>query len=167
MEFKFYKTTSNEFIGKLQAIREARKAHLDHIQTIADEVGAYEWRRYEDGSVACFCFRSEPDRAVWKLSHDGYMPKKGCKAGKELRKRMSELSPGGEFKDVLCEYKFPMMVLGEATNQGVRVHNSALTGNFDKGSFFVKVPKENGCKFTPPDFFTEVKEWEMLKLMDE
>lgn len=167
MDFKFYKTTDADFVNQLKAIKDARKAYHDHIQAIAKEVGAYEWMQYGSGAVACFMFEIPPSKEEWKKSERGYMPKLGNKDGKALQNRINEVKPGGELNQVLEQYKFPMMVLGSATPRGIAMHNSHLCGKFDQGVFFVKVPTTKNCKFKAPDIFTEVKEWEMLKFMEE
>lgn len=167
MDYLFYRTTDLDFIGKLQCMRNKQVAYRENIEEIIKEVGAFDWAQYRTGSVAFFHFKQEPDRKVWKKSHEGFLPKVSNKEGKAIAERIKSVPTPKPLDDILKDYQFPMMVLGESTSRGIAVHNSTLFGKFSENTFFVRVPKGKGCDFTPPDIFTEVKEWEALKFMDE
>lgn len=167
MDYKFYKTTDLEFIGKLQRMRDHQIAYMENINKVASQVGAYDCLHYRSGGIACFKFKQEPDRKVWKKSHDGFLPKVSNKYGKEIDEQIRAVKQPKPLDDALKEYKFPMLVMGEATARGVMMHDSTLFGKFDKKTFFVRVPTSKNCDFKPPEIFTEVKEWEALKFMDE
>lgn len=67
------------------------------------------------------------------------------------------------YDSALSELGFPYMVYSGGSCNGPKVY-----GCFKRAEFFVKAPQKlNGKPFTPPEEFTEVKEWEMLKFIDE
>ena len=167
MDFLFYRTTDLDFIGKLQSIREHQIAYQENVEKVKEEVGASDWLQYRSGGVAGFQFNNEPDRSVWKKTQHGFLPKLSNKDGKKIENKIKAVKQPKALDEALKEYRFPMMVLGESTARGVKMHNSTLFGNFAENTFFVRVPKSKNCDFTPPDIFTEVKEWEALKFMEE
>ncbi|WP_085299290.1 hypothetical protein [Cognaticolwellia mytili] len=168
MNFKFYKTSNKAFLDKLREIRDLKIKFDDNINLIMESVGAKSWQQYTSGSVACFNFDKQPCKTIWKKSCDGYLPKLSNKEGKKIIVKMKAVDIPSSYNNALDLYSFPKMVMGEPTSRGIPMHDSRLCGKFEKNTFFVKVPQENGNDFQPPlEIFTEVKEWEMLKFMEK
>ena len=132
------------------------------------EVGASGTAEYNLGGVAYFTFTDKPCMQTWKKRHDGFMPRLGSKEGKALQKRLFALPRVGIIDDCLDAFKLNnMMVLGEATSTGVRMHGATFCGKHESKTYFIKVPQVKGQEYKPiSSDMVECKEWEMLKFMD-
>lgn len=169
MEHKYYKVTTGPFIEAVaQAVEDNEKA-TKAIHKFVDKVGAKEVAKYDTGKVAYFSFETPPDKSLWKVALHGHMPRMGTKVGKALASELDSLPKFNDLQALLKMFGLhKMMVLGEATNRGVRMHSAHFCGKHDSQTYFIKVPQEKGNEYKPtsPDLI-ECKEWEMLKFMDE
>jgi hypothetical protein len=61
-----------------------------------------------------------------------------------------------------------LMVIGESTGRGCRMHEASFCGQNNNKTYFVKVPQCKEQPYTPTsNDLVECKEWEMLKFMED
>lgn len=169
MEYKFYKVTQGEFVDAVTKAIDDRELALKSLNDFESKVGATGTAEYNRGGIAYFTFNEEPDMKLWKKAHDGFMPRLGTKAGKELNKELCALPKVVIIQDCLDVLGLNnMMVLGENTGRGFAMHSASFCGKNKSKTYFVKVPQEKSDKNRElsPDLI-ECKEWEMLKFMED
>ena len=169
MKFKYYKVTSGAFIDRVaQAVVERDNA-IKQLSMFEKEVGANGVAKYSAGGIAYFTFDEKPCMTLWKKVLDGFMPRRGTKDGKLLSEKLRTLPCIENIQDCLDTLKLNnLMVLGESTPRGVRMHGASFCGKHGRKTYFIKVPQEKGNEYTPVSTdLVECKEWEMMKFMDE
>ena len=169
MEYKFYKVTEGAFIERVTNAIADRENAIKQLQEFKKESGASGIAEYQSGGVAYFEFDEKPCMKLWKKDLKGFMPRRGTKEGKLLSEKLRSLPSVKNIQDSLDVLKLDnMMVFGESTGRGVRLHSASFCGKQDKKTYFIKVPQEKGQEYIPASSdLVECKEWEVLKFMDE
>lgn len=189
---RHFRVDSGPVIEATRRIHEERQASLSAIKELINSVGAEDAKVSKSGAVLGFTFKGSPDNKTWKLTKRGwYWPKLNSNAGRDLAKRIKSLPTYPDFDSALTEaglHPHSPALIDEWKGIG---HYPTLTGHPDIGVWFVNVPwrdidadeleqykKERaaGTRFclsmdhllwAPPAEFKEVKEWQVLKELEE
>lgn len=167
VNWKYFQITNQEHLLFIKDRLESRDRAIEAAIALRDEVGAKEVYQYNTGAVAAFCFygsKVDLDMTIWKKVKDGHMPR----AKTDLAKKVKELPRIENANDVCKFYGFGgEMVLGEQTGRGFKMHSSYIRGV--KGSDFwcISVPYNEEFEKEVSESLIELKEWEMLKKLDE
>lgn len=167
VNWKFFKITNEEHVKFIHDALASRDKAIDAAIQLRDKVGAKEVYQYDTGSVAAFCFYGSKvyiDMTVWKKVKNGHMPR----AKTELAKEVKDLPKIKDANDVCKFYGFGgEMVLGEQTARGFKMHSSYVRGVKGTGTWCISVPYTGEFEKSIDPSLIELKEWEMLKLIDE
>ena len=167
VNWKYFQITNLDHIKFIKECLESRDKAIDAAIALRDKVGAKEVYQYNTGAVAAFCFygsKVEIDMTIWKKVKDGHMPR----AKTDLAKEVKDL-PRIENANEVCKfYGFGgEMVLGEQTGRGFKMHSSYIRGIKDSDLWCMSVPYTGEFKKEVDRSLIELKEWEMLKMIDE
>ncbi len=92
----YFKTKRDTQTGlNLCKIEEKANKAFKETKELAKEIGFKSWREgywQAFGGISCVHFDSEPDSKVWKKQEDGFMPKLNNKKGKEIAKKIDNLT---------------------------------------------------------------------------
>lgn len=173
----------------IQHYFEREREYAAHIKEIMLDIGATGSRKYNgSGKCAGFTFPKDHvvDMDIYKRTESAFLPKKNCKAGRELWKRIDSKSAPGSVDDVMI----PVGLRDIAFFKGMRLYHNSLCGGPKCGYYAVtpwydvdpkeleeyKKDNESGCRgdseldhllWVPPVEWEEIKEWQMKKEMDE
>ena len=190
MYFRYFRVTGGVLVEEAIRRNEALNDMSDRCQAVADSVGAETAYIYKSGNIAGFAFKEPPDTAVWKKTRTGHwMPKRNCKKGKEISEQLRKLPRPGSVQDSLQTVG---LFTGPVVIRDGMGYRPVMSGRFEPTPiFFVKVPwadetpedleeyikdREAGTRgsvyldhllWTPPPEWKEIKEWQMLKEIEE
>jgi hypothetical protein len=180
---------------RILEISDQRHAARGAIKAFLDETGASQMYGTNPASYL-FDFKSEPDREVWSKTkpHRGeyyFRPRRNTPAGKAMAERIKSLPECPSWNEAVAavpglEFQFPIVSDG---NVGYRPHLRYWSHKAEV--MIVQVPwrdypqdeidayakdRAAGTHFSasldfamwqPPEWMTEIKEWEALKLIDD
>lgn len=191
MDFRFFKVTAGPLMDELHRIHQSRQTAYAALKKFAKEMGASGVMTADRRGFCGLAFDPPPDPAVWKkVSDNCYWPKRNTKAGRELHKRMRALP-------VMESHSRALRVVGldgggfPVLLEGRYGYCNTLFGNIVDGPVFIRVPwrhvsdqelaeyrreREAGTRWCaslshlswqPHESMAEVKEWEVLRYLDE
>lgn len=192
MNHRYFRITEGPVVDEVRRIIAKRKELSELYVEFEKRIGAKGTRIYNhSGKVAGFEFEEAPSNDVWrKPDRDGlYLPRKNSPTGKVLHKEIEALPRLPAIQDALKLVNLPPhspIVFAEG-----RAYFASLYGFPAKGVLFVRVPwrdvdperlaqyrrekaerthfnaEYEHAMWTPTPEMVEVKEWEVLKEMDE
>ena len=166
MNFKYFQITETEALNRIEQCLVSIEDRDEAIKELTKKLGAYNCLQWSRGGIAAFCFHNTPDKTIWKNVKHGFMPK----AKTDELKMIANLPEAIDYQDVIKKYGFGgEMIIGEPSGagRGFPMHSSSLKGNRKTGFYAVKVPYEVEFKKSVHPSLVEIKEWEMMKGIDE
>jgi hypothetical protein len=166
MKFKYFKITEQSALDDIELALKSIEARDLAVKNLADKLGAYDCLQFSDGGIAAFKFKSAPDKSTWKKSKYGFLPK----AKTDEQKMMVSLPRLLDWQEVIKRYGFGHeMIIGERASNGTgfRVHSSSIKGNRKSSFYAIKAPYTDEFDREVHDSLVELKEWEVLKAIDE
>ena len=166
MKFKYFKITEQSALDDIELAIQSIEVRDLAVKELAEKLGSYDCLQYSEGSVAAFKFYSTPDKSVWKKVKHGFLPK----VKTEEYKMVSGLPPLLEWQEVIKRYGFghEMMIGDRVPNgTGLRMHSSYLKGSRNSSFYAVVVPYTDEFDREVHESLLELKEWEVLKAIDE
>lgn len=189
----YFRVTTGPLIEAGRALMQRRSEAIDVIKAFCAEIGATNVRTYTSGDLAGFDFDTPPDARVWASPTKSgmYRPRANTKAGRELKARVDALPKVPDLSSTISEvglcHNFPALI------QGRMGYSSVAFGAPERGVMFVKVPWRDedpqelaeykqqresdkptrvSCSldhllWTPTADMIEVKEWEVLREVEE
>lgn len=157
--YKFFQITD---ALDLKFIQDAHQSEIDYQQKVLDmaqdfgAVRAFFYNRSKE--VAYFIFNNTPDRDIWKKANNGFLPKVSTEPAKLLRDLALPTKP----EDVFERYG----LANHSVLLGLAEYYTYLDGVND-GPMFLAVPYEGEWTFDLPKSLREVKEWQMMKAIDQ
>jgi hypothetical protein len=166
MDFKYFKITEQSALDDIELAIQSIETRNLKVEKLTEKLGAYDCLQFSEGSVAAFKFYSSPDKAIWKKSKHGFLPK----VKTDEYKMMSELPKQLDYRDVIKQYGFgEEMMIGDRVPNGtaIRMHSSYIKGNRESGFYAIVVPYTDEFDREVHPSLVELKEWEVLKAIDE
>jgi hypothetical protein len=166
MQFKYFKITAQASLDAIELALQSIEVRDLAVKCLADKLGAYDCLQFSDGGIAAFKFKSAPDKAKWKKSKYGFLPK----AKTDEQKMMVSLPRLLDWKEVIKRYGFGHeMIIGDRVPNGTafRMHSSYLKGNRKSSFYAIVVPYSGDFEKEVHQSLVELKEWEILKAIDE
>jgi hypothetical protein len=166
MKFKYFKITEQSALDDIELALKSIEVRDLAVKNLADKLGAYDCLQYTHGGIAALKFYSTPDKLVWKKVKHGFLPK----VKTEEYKILSGLPTLLEWQDVIKRYGFghEMMIGDRVPNgTGFRMHSSSIKGNRKSSFYAIKAPYADEFDREVHDSLVELKEWEVLKAIDE
>lgn len=164
MKNKYFKITEKSTLDEIESCLVSSENKKKFLDKLTDDFGASYCLQYNGGDVAAFKFDKMPDRKVWKKVKHGFLPKVKTKENKLLCESPKVTS----YKDVIRKYKFgDEMIIGEHTGRGFAMHSSYIKGNRKSGEYFIVAPFKGEFDREVHESLLEVKEWEMMKAIEE
>ena len=166
MKFKYFKITEQSALNDIEL---AIKSHEDRdvaVEKLAKKLGAYDCLQFSEGSIAGFKFYSNPDKAIWKKVKHGFLPK--VKTDEHLM--VAKLPKRLDYIEVIVQYGFGHeMLIGDRVPNGTafRMHSSYIRGNRQSAFYAIVVPYNDEFDREIHESLLELKEWEVLKAIDE
>lgn len=189
MEYRFFKSTHPTVVDEAIRVRESNELSFKKVLSLRNETGCENIWRNRFGYIVGFEFSETPNTNFWKKAGGGkYMPKVSVPAGRQLRKRMSEIS------NIDLNTILEMEIIGlPCANMCVFTGNAAYSTScaFVNGIFYARIPwpdfiskddieryknkpadkvwfdsNLNHMLWEKPDCLTELKEWEFLRDLD-
>ena len=191
--YRYFRVTTGPLVEVGRALTQRRHEAFVAMRAFRDEIGASSVVSFSNGDVAGFEFDSPPDDNLWRqtTAHGYFKPKSNTKAGKALKARIEALPKMPSLSLALSEVglcnNFPSLI------DGHKAYSSVAFGAPERGVIFVKVPwrdadpkelaeykqqRESATRtrwsceldhllWTPTVDMIEVKEWEVLREIDE
>jgi hypothetical protein len=166
MDFKYFKITEKSALDDIELAIQSIETRDLEVGKLTEKLGAYDCLQYSEGSIAAFKFYSTPDKSVWKRVKHGLLPK----VKTDEYKMMSELPKQLDYRDVIKQYGFGKeMMIGDRVPNGtaLRMHSSYIKGNRESGFYAIVVPYTGEFDREVHPSLVEIKEWEVLKAIDE
>lgn len=164
MKNKYFKITEQSALDEIEDCLVSIENKKKFLVKLVNDFGASEALQYSGGGVAAFTFDSMPDRKIWKKVKHGFLPKVKTKENKLL----CESPKVKNYEDVIKKYNFGgEMIIGENTGRGFAMHSSYVKGNRISGEYFIVAPFEGGFDREVHESLLEVKEWEVMKAIEE
>ncbi len=168
MKFKYFQITEQSTLDHIEKCLVSIKAREVALVELSKEFGAKDCLQYSSGGIAAFSFNynERPDKSVWKKVKHGFMPK--VKTNEHMR--IIETPPSIDYRDIIKKYSFGgEMIIGEPISPrgGFPMHSSSIKGSRKNNFYVIKVPYQNEFDRDVDSTLLEIKEWEMLKGMDE
>lgn len=189
--YRYFRIKDEATNASIKEYFKRAKVYAEHITEIVKSVGATGARQYNgSGSFAGFIFPKGHvvDMTIYKETKTGksYLPKKNCKAGKELWKLINAMKPPGDIDNSLS-------VVGHseiAFFHGMRLYRNSVCGA-PKCGYFAVIPWQDidpkiladykkdsagglccdgeldHLQWVPPVEWEEIKEWELKKELAE
>ena len=92
----YFKTLRSSQTGEnFKKVESKAGQAFDEQKSLSEELNFKSWREgwwQAFGGISCVHFENKPDSKLWKKKEDGYMPKLNSKAGKELQKKIDNLT---------------------------------------------------------------------------
>ena len=166
MKFKYFKITEKQAIDDIELAIQSIEVRDVAVKELSEKVGAYNCLQFSEGSIAGFKFNSNPDKAIWKKVKHGFLPKV-----KTAEYRiMAELPKKLDYRDIIKQYGFGgERMIGERVPNGTafRMHSSYIKGNRKSAFYAIVVPYEEEFNREVHPTLLELKEWEVLKAIEE
>lgn len=186
---RYFKVVSGPFVDEVLKIREHQIEAHKKFQELAVSIGAEGCAIYDKGGLAGFVFESEPDMKIYRSKANYYLPRKNVAEGKAIWKLIDALPKCRSLNNALRLVGLPPdfpCIFGEG-----KAFYCVFCGRYDEKVFFINIPwkdvdpeemaqylkdREAGkrccseldyLQYVPHESMVEVKEWEMLKYMDE
>jgi hypothetical protein len=144
------------------------KAHKEYSE-ILKEIGAEQRYYHQNFMLTCMLFSVYPDTKIYKRKDSGWYPKKNCRQGKEIAKRIESVetkNPDSCLEGIGLSYNSPEVFSGAKC-----YYNTLIVIPENKPVFYVSVPFNNEDKkditWEPSDEMQEVKKWEVEKHIEE
>ncbi len=186
---RFFRIVGAKFIDELEEIYVEKEIRTKQLIALADELGAVA-TEYPSGKFAGFSFQNMPDQHLFTKPKGGVcMPRGNTNAGKALLKRLKDLPSSRSLLDAfnsvgLDRGEATLIIGGRVRSCGLHWFKAACTAYvsvpwYDEDPKVVEQYKKDKAKkvcsymnldhmlWTPPTDWTEIKEWEMLKEIDE
>jgi hypothetical protein len=166
MKFKYFQITEKETLDYIEQCLVSIEVRNAAVKTLAKKLDAYDCLQWNSGGIAAFCFISRPDKTVWKSVKHGFMPK----AKTDELKLVGDIPKAIDYRDIIKKYGFGgEMIMGdpERAGGGFPMHSSYIKGSRKTGFYAVKVPYQDEFDKEVHDSLIEIKEWEMLKGIEE
>jgi len=166
IKYKYFQITKKETLDHIEHCLLSIGVRNKTLQELTKELGARECFQWNGGGIAYFSFNCPPDKATWKKVKHGYMPKVKTKEYKLTQ----ELPKSIDYRDIIKKYSFgDEMILGEPTrpNGGFPMISSGIQGSRKNNFYVIKVPYQGEFDSEVDKSLLEIKEWEMLKGIDE
>ncbi len=166
VKFKYFQITETETLNHIEQCLVSIEVRNKAIQELSNKFGADECLQFSRGGIAAFSFDSTPDKSIWKSVKYGFMPK----AKTNELKMISDLPQSIDYQDVIKKYGFGgEMIIGEPTGagRGFPMYSSGIKGNRKTGFYVIKVPYDSEFKKEVHESLKELKEWEMMKGIEE
>lgn len=190
---RYFRVTTGPLIEAGRALMQRRREAFVVIKAFCAEIGATDAHTYQSGNIAGFDFNIPPDPRVWASPTKSgvYRPRANTKAGRELKARVDALPTAPNLTTSISEVglcnNFPALI------HGGMGYSSVAFGAPERGVMFVKVPwrdidpqelaeyKQQRASdsptrysnsldhllWTPTADMIEVKEWEVLREVEE
>ena len=165
MKFKYFKITEQSTLDHIEeclvSVTKRERANLD----LSKKFGAKEVFMYDSGGIGYFVFDSLPDMTLWKKVKHGFMPR----AKTNEQNLMRELPEQLQYNDIIKKYNLGgEMIIGERVNgRGFSMHSSYVRGSRKSGFYAIVVPYQKDFDRDIDDSLVEIKEWELLKEIEE
>ena len=166
MKFKYFKITEQSALDDIELAIQSIDTRDLAVKNLTKKLGAEDCLQFQDGDIAAFTFYTCLDRSIWKSVKHGFLPKVKTEEGKMV----SALPKILDWQDVIGRYGFGgEMMIGErsASGTGFMMHSSSLKGNRQSSFYAIKVPYTDEFDREVHDSLAELKEWEVLKAIDE
>ena len=166
IKYKYFKITEKETLDHIEHCLLSIGVRNKAILELTRELGARECFQWNRGGIASFSFNGRPDKAIWKKVKHGYMPK--VKTTED--KLMQALPKSIDYREIIKKYSFgDEMILGEPTRPSgwLAMVSSSIQGSKKNKFYVIKVPYQGEFDREVDKSLLEIKEWEMLKGMDE
>jgi hypothetical protein len=166
MEFKYFKITEQSALDNIELAIKSIEARDLAVKNLAEKMGAYDCLQYNQGSIAAFKFYSTPNKSIWKKVKHGFLPK----VKTDEQKMIVALPKLLDWQEVIKRYGFghEMMIGDRVPNgTGFRMHSSYLKGNRESSFYAIVVPFIDEFIKEVHISLVELKEWEVLKAIDE
>ena len=166
MKFKYFKITEKSALDYIELALKSIEVRGVALKKLTEKLGAYDCLQYSGGGIASFEFKSTPDKSIWKKVKYGFLPK--VKTNEQ--KMMAALPKRLEWQEVVKRYGFGgEMMIGDRVpgGTGIRMHSSYLKGNRASKFYAIVVPYSVEFDKEVHASLVEIKEWELIKAMDE
>lgn len=166
MNHKYFQITEQETLDYIEACIASIGKRDSAVDELTKKLGAYECLQFQGGQIAGFHFNSTPDRAIWKKTKHGYLPK----VKTDEAKLVNDLPQTKDYKDAIKKYGFGgEMIIGDRpeSGRGFKMHSSYLKGYKGSGFYVIVVPFQDDFDREVHSSLVELKEWEVLKAIDE
>jgi hypothetical protein len=166
MKFKYFQITEKETLDYIEQCLVSIEVRSAAAKALATKLGAYDCLQWSDGGVAAFRFSGRPDKILWKSVKHGFMPK----AKTDELKLVNDIPKAIDYRDIIKKYGFGgEMILGEPerVGGGFPMHSSHIKGSRKTGFYAIKAPYQDEFNKEVHDSLIEIKEWEVLKGVDE
>jgi hypothetical protein len=165
MKFKYFKITENTALDDIELALKSSEARDSATKILAEKLGAYNCLQYTEGSIAAFKFISTPDKAVWKRVKHGFLPK----VKTDEYKMLADLPKQIDYREIIKRYGFGgEMLIGEhVEGRGFKMHSSYIKGNRKSGFYAIVAPYDEKFDREVHNSLLELKEWEVLKAIEE
>jgi hypothetical protein len=166
MDFKYFKITEQSSIDYIEMALQSIEARDLAVKKLSEKLGARDCLQYNDGRVAAFTFSEIPDKAVWKYVKHGFLPRVKTKEHKMIVALPEIL----DWQKAIECYGFGNeMIIGEraSNGRGFRMISSSIKMNRKACFYAIKVPYTGEFDREVHPSLVELKEWEVLKAIDE
>lgn len=166
MNFKYFQITEKETLDHIESCLVSIEVRGAAVKALSKKLGAYDCLQWNNGGIAAFCFSDRPDKAIWKSVKHGFMPK----AKTDELRLLADIPKAVDYRDIIKKYGFGgEMIIGEPTGsgRGFPMHSSSIRGSRKTGFYAIKVPYQDEFDKEVHESLLEIKEWEMLKGMEE
>ena len=166
MKFKYFKITEQSALDDIELAIQSIEVRDLAVKNLTKKLGAEDCLQFQGGNIAAFTFSVWPDRSIWKSVKHGFLPKVKTEEGKMV----SALPKILDWQNVIERYGFgsEMMIGDRAQNgTGFRMHSSSLKGNRHSSFYAIKAPYTDEFDREVHESLIELKEWEVLKAIDE
>ena len=166
MKFKYFKITEQSALDDIELAIQSIEARDLAVKNLAKKLGAEDCLQFNGGEIAAFTFYVWPDKSIWKSVKHGFLPKVKTEEGRMVAALPKIL----DWQDVIKRYGFGSeMIIGErsANGTGFRMWSSSLKGNRHSSFYAIKAPYTDEFEREVHDSLIEIKEWEVLKAIDE
>lgn len=191
MNHRFFRAApGTPAFNRFQEVADIRQKASVRIKEFGDRIGARQVFGTSPKNYH-FSFDTPPDRNVWRKVRNHYTPRKNTPGGRELVQEINTLPSCPSWDDVFqeipgIENRFPYVIVDSMGYTPFIRYGSLKHGLLIISVPWVEYPPEKleaykaeravGDHFdtglehalwTPPEWLTEIKEWEALKLIDE
>ena len=166
MKFKYFKITEQSALDDIELALKSIEARDLAVKNLTKKLGAEDCLQFQGGCIAAFTFYPTPDKKIWKKVKHGFLPK----VKTEEYKMVSSLPKRLDWQEVIKRYGFGReMIIDErsANGAGFRMRSAYLKGNRKSGFYAIVVPYIDEFDKEVHDSLVEIKEWEVLKAIDE
>ncbi len=185
---RYFRVVSGVLVDAINKGRETNKIASNEYRKILKEIGAKDTFYHIDNKLNSIVFENTPDPKDFKRTDNGYYPKQNSKAGRALHKRLKSIKTTPEsdclesvglsrsptifaastcyFPSVTVIPSKPLVALvsvpwyDEDPEKLAKYIEDKKAGEYDNGNM-------NALLWEPTDEMVEIKEWQVIKEIEE